>query len=524
MHQFGHITKYNKDLKQNHSYLISACICLLVGLFISQPVQGQEYTSLPGCNQWNNAACWVKSNDPSGCSNNTSLFPPMAPATTGCEVHVVINGDMVISSGQTLMDGNLKSITIADGGSLTVAGDLTIAAGAAVSFLFDASQQDINIEGTLTLEENASLNVTGTVPVTVGAISNYLKASQLVVRGESRLFVDSRSGINISGTTKAHTPSNNSEDRALISVEGFFMTTSIYINGNSHLAFQVDEGAEVIASEPNGTLEMNGNSTLKFIGDVHNGGDADGMSYIDVGASLNSNGSGAKIIADDATLYTCGQFSGNVTKETENMGKFEEDNCRVLPVKFMNFRGTHLVGKKQIQLDWAVANDDPADQYIIQMAIDRLDKTETVAVIPGNQHVSFQKRGYTFCKPLENRFSNRRVYFRVSQVSADSLLTHSSWIAIAVPKLPRAGASWTLFPNPVGSLEKLTLRYTGMEVIDWESTEITLYTEGKILEEWTIGELHSPEVDLEVPSVPPGLVYLKVNWNGQQEIYPLLAK
>lgn len=490
--------------------LYTVFIIISLSLFSEGNCFGQAYTYTRtniGCSgQWNDADCWdiVDTN----CTTSNT-YPPSTLTSTTCETNITINGD-VTYTGDMTFGGAFSSITIADNSTFGITGNLT----------FDDAVVDINLEGRssafdiglkLTINNSDTLNIIGPADLLDGEeITSFVTAGDLYLRGKSMLSIDAHAGVDITGTTDAHTPSNSATDMATIDVDGIFYTTSIYIRGNSHLAFVVSEDAEVRASETGGTLDMNGNSTLTFIGDVYEtGGDADGESYIDVGGAIDTNGSGAKITADDATLFTCNTFPTDITKVEKNLGKFEEGNCRILPVVWLDIDTEFNQQKSQPKISWATAKEWESSHFIIERAVNDIAHFEQVGQINAigwAQTVT----AYTFYDPVIFP-AGARLYYRLKQVNLDGSYDYSRVVSLQVEDHSHK-AKWMAFPNPTNG-NHLSLLLPAGKVDYSENITIKIFTLGQFssIISKTIAPSHSINLNEVINKAPKGLLILEIN-------------
>ncbi|GAB3659473.1 hypothetical protein GCM10028791_32910 [Echinicola sediminis] len=355
------------------------------------------------------------------------------------------------------------------------------------------------------------------------AVTSFVTAKDIFMRGKSMLSIDQHAGMDISGTTEAHTPSNSIGDRATIDVDGIFYSFSVKIRGNSHLAFVVTEDADVRASELDGTLEMNGNSTLTFTGDVYEaGGDADGESIIDIGGVMVTNGSGAQVTADDATVYTCHTFSNKVKKNELNNGKFEEGNCRTLPVLLLDLKVEFNPQKKQPKISWTTAKEWESSHFILERAINTIDQFEEIGSLKA---IGFTEAAttYTFFDPGAFRPSSR-IYYRLIQVSLDGSKQYSEVISLQLTG--HSNDLWTAFPNPTNGSQLTLTRSSAPRGSSAERITLKLYIPGQL--SWVITDTipSSDNIDLSalINKAPKGLLILEIKQGNQIDRIKLINR
>ncbi|WP_200974783.1 hypothetical protein [Echinicola sp. 20G] len=511
--------------KATHLYTRLLLLPLLL-LFTSQwngYAQTYTYTRTNvGCDgQWGTAACWeITVLDATNC-NPTYDYPVINPSSS-CESSIIINGDLTYSGNMTL-GGGFTSITVNEASTFTITGDLSISGGETVDVYFDGRDSKLEVGQQLTINPSATINVLGPSDLSdEEEISSFVEVHNLFVRGKSKLSVDENAGIIINGTTEAHTPSNDAEDKALIDVDGIFNTKSIYIRGNSHLAFEVTEDAQVRASEPGGTLEMNGNSTLTFIGDYYEaGGDADGESYVDVGGNIDTNGSNAKITADDATIFTCSVFPTNIQKVETNEGEFMEGNCRILPVIWLDFNVSILNHLEKPKLSWSTAKEWENSHFEIERSLNGIDDFLFVGQVNAKGW-SNEISSYTFKDPIYYPPSSR-LYYRIKQINLDGSSTYSQVISIQSPSSPTK--TWMAFPNPTDG-NHLSISNPTKSVNLSDPITIKIYTPGHFANFHSVEYEYSPTLNLDnlVQSAPKGLLILEITWNNQTDRIKILNR
>ncbi|WP_186753595.1 T9SS type A sorting domain-containing protein [Echinicola salinicaeni] len=503
--------------------LYTITISLALTFFNAVNAHAQTYTytaSNANCSgQWSDEDCWDVTS--TNCSTSAT-YPPNSIISETCESNIVINGN-ISYSGNITLGGAFSSITIADNSTFEITGDLTVD-NANVDINLEGRNTSMNIGGMMTINNSDTVNIYGPTDLLESEdITTFLTANDLYLRGKSMLSIDENAGIDIVNETDAHTPSNSTEDRATIDVDGIYYSTSVKIRGNSHLAFILTETAEVIASEPEGILEMNGNSTLTFIGDFYEtGGDADGESYATVGGQITTNGSGALIKADDATIITCYTFPDKITKEVDHEGKFEEAGCKLLPVVWNDISGhwNSLANKSQIQ--WSTAKEWENSHFEIERSINNIEDFKLIGKINA---VGWSDKisNYQFNETLV--LTNSPIlYYRIKQVNLNGTFAYSPVIAIKTQSnINHTG--WRAFPNPSDGTQ-LSLASLNQEIPEDTLIEVKIYSSNHISQVLSQKFNYSSNINLDelINKLGKGVHIIEINWQGNSQKIKLLKQ
>ncbi|AWW30477.1 hypothetical protein DN752_10270 [Echinicola strongylocentroti] len=478
----------------------------------------QQYTFVPdnpGCNgQWNNGNCWdITIIEPSCASPNTT-----PPGASTCQTEIIINDDL--SRPNSLNFPGNTDIYINNGASLTFGNNVTINDDKTMNVIFEEPLSTININGTLTVNDQAIFSLTGdTDRLPSDPITNFANIGDVEIDGIGMIAIDANAGMDIEGSLEIHNPSNNPAVFGLIDVDGFFSTTSITVRGNSHLVFEVAENSTVYASEPEGTLEMNGNSSMTFIGDYNEpGGDEDGESIVEVGGNIDTNGSGALITADDATIYTCYEFPTGISTEELHEGQFFEEECSIVPVIWLDFYAEFDPITGYTKLDWSTAKEWESSHFEIERMHAPSDSFQTVGQLPAKGWAD-QPSSYTYYDKVGS-FPTNRLYYRIRQVDFDETHTFTKVISLTVPITSKN--EWTAYPNPsTGQLFLLRPKHLAASS---HEISVRLYSPTTSNE---IAHLKLPSQQI-IPihsllsNAPRGLLILEIIWEDKIEHIKIL--
>lgn len=435
------------------------------------------------------------------------------------------NSSIEVGTNVNYKDDAIVNITVSGNNSeINITGNSTIENFADVNLLFEGLYSSYNVTGIFDMFNDADFSVASTYRNIYDEVTNYVNVQgNLTLGGRILLSIDDNSGFDIEGTTSVQTPANSEANAAIIDVDGIFNTKSIYINGNTYLTFYVEEDAEVRASEPGGTLDMNGtNSHLTFIGDVYEGGVANGDSYIDVGGSITTNGSGASIIADDATIFTCATFDDRITKVEKNLGKFEEGNCRLLPVIWNDITGqwNELINKSQIQ--WSTVKEWENSHFEIERSINNVEGFKVVGnvnAVGWSDNIS----NYEFGEILV-LFNNPILYYRIKQINLNGTFAYSPVIAIKTQSnIKHTG--WRAYPNPSNGTQ-LSLASLNQEIPEDTLIEVKIYSSNLISQVLSKQYYFNPNINLDemINKVGKGVHILEINWQGNSQKIKLLNR
>ncbi|UCS94226.1 hypothetical protein KZP23_04120 [Echinicola marina] len=554
-------------------YTIQIALALTFFNAVNSYAQTYTYTaSNENCSgQWNDGDCWTVTS--TNCTTSAT-YPPTSLTSSLCETKIVIDGNLTLSSGLTL-GGNFSTLTVTEGSIFTVTGNIKINDNSDLDIILEGENTSIDINGSLNYGKNTLANISlggnnSTINVAVSStmntysniyvqflglnssynvsgnfdmyndasfhissssldthneISNYVNVGSLLMGGKSHLAIDDYSAFDVSGTTTIHTPSNDEQYTAVIDVDGNFYTKSISINGNTHFTFYVEEDSEVWASEPGGILDMNGNSSIIFNGDVHDGeidSDADGKSTIDVGGVIDTNGSGAFIEADDAILYTCSTFPTDITKQKENEGNFLEENCRLLPVIWNNISGQWNTSTNKSQIQWSTIKEWENSHFEIERSIDNIDNFKTVGSVKAVGW-SDQISNYQFDETL--LLSNAPIlYYRIKQFNLDGTYSFSPVIAIK-PQSSHKDTGWLAYPNPTNG-DHLSLASLHQEIPAGTPITITIYSSNQISKVLSKEYPYRSNINLDglINKVGSGLHILEINWQDKSQKIKLLKR
>lgn len=443
----------------------------------------QTYISKPcAVFGFDRAECWDVFPDGTGCISNGDI-PPLVPSTGNCEVHVVINEDVTLSSGLSL-GGNFRSITFGDGGGLTV-------------------------NGGMTMRVNSNVNVYG-FPGNDGDILNYLTAASITMEDKSRISLDEKAGLVIIGETifKNKDVDDGINAVATIDVNRYFKTGAISSMGKSTGIIHSSEGSYVLVERD---VVMNGNSNLVFRGK----GPHNGESHVDIGGEIVSNGTNAKITADNATVWVCGDIPDPpaVYVDELNSGEFD-DRCRVsLPVHWLYVRSVADRYMNEVKIDWATSKEWDNSHFEIERSIDGIEGFKKIGSVLGQGWAS-EVSNYQFVDD-KLPIHTGRVYYRIKQVDYNGSFRYSEVVSEFFSEMKMiTGGSWVIYPNPAN--DKLTwLRLREGKLGEGDVVYVRLLSPGRGStlpvrlpasnnNEWEISELTS--------HLPQGLYVLEISW------------
>ncbi|WP_215225942.1 hypothetical protein [Echinicola shivajiensis] len=557
--------------------LYTSIITTALTFFNAVNIYAQTYTYTStnvGCDgDWETAACWVVT--ATNCTPSNT-YPPSTISPMSCQTEIIIDGDVTCSYSTTKWSGTISSLTVYEGSTVTfsgnveisdemdinlegnnttinIGGNLTYKTNSTVNVNVDGNNSSINTTGVQTVGKNANINLqfdglyssynvngnfdmdddayfstSSTYRNVYDEITNYVNVQgNLLLDGRSTLHINENSGFDIEGTTSVQTPANSEANSAIIDIDsGIFNTKSIYINGNTWLTFFVEEDSEVRASEPGGTLDMNGtNSHLIFNGDYADTGDpadADRESVIDVGGAITTNGNGAYIEADDALILTCGFFDPKFNRVQENEGLFDEDNCRLLPVIWNDITGqwNELINKSLIQ--WSTVKEWENSHFEIERSINDVEGFKVVGKVNA---VGWSDKicNYEFSETLV-LFNNPILYYRVKQVNLNGSFAYSPVIAIKTQSnIKHTG--WRAYPNPSNGTQ-LSLASLNQEIPEDTLIEVKIYSSNHISQVLTKKFNYSPNINLDemINMLGKGVHILEINWKDNSQKIKLLNR
>lgn len=210
-------------------------------------VWGQTYTTTGNSTDWNNPASWIKTN-PGGCTTpNPANVPPLGPVYAACDIRIIINHPITRTGNANIGGGNVRSITVNQGGEVTFGGNLTVNNVGAPSFLFQINDGGrFIVSGTLGIRSGATFNVinnTNLDPKTFVQVGNltFLNAGT----GQS-LNVGSNTIFNVIGQTRL-------EGGGVLNIQGEF-NTNTFNSANS--------GGNQVNISGSGLLKTTGNMQI----------------------------------------------------------------------------------------------------------------------------------------------------------------------------------------------------------------------------------------------------------------------
>ncbi|MFC4870100.1 hypothetical protein [Negadavirga shengliensis] len=513
--------------------LLFLWVSLFGGIVLSEgEVSAQTYTFVPeaaGCDsKWGTAACW--SADTAECGDSSSpATPPTNPSSSDCEVHVVFTENATLLESNITLGGNFKSITLKSGADVNITGGLTLAGGSNINLVFEESHSNLTIGGTLTFQrEAATLNVTGADRDPENEpITNFVTANRLVMGAMTELNVDGNAGVWIEGTTEVSHQTSGRERAIKINIDGQFYTRDMVVNGTTFLLFKVAVDAKVIVTDIGGTLEMKGNSTVEFIGDVYDGGPADGDSRVDIGGTINStagNENRAVILADDVTIYSCQKFPDSITKREDNNGDFKEEDCIQLSVVWLGTSASYLQAANAVRVDWATAKEWESSHFEIERATGNIKEFITIGSVESAGWSNGQT-DYEFLDLNLPLFASK-LYYRLKQVDKDGSLEYSNLITIEIQDGETSEMAWQVFPNPANTAAiTLSLRRAG-DLRDGP-IRIKLISPSHRFKEYVVTELDQSfciELSNALQGLPRGMIVLEINWQGRKEYHKILKQ
>ncbi|AGA77058.1 hypothetical protein [Echinicola vietnamensis] len=505
-------------MKYKRHYLLS--IVLFVVFSPQHVAFGQQDTYVPnnpGCNgQWIDGDCWDVTNPDPTCTV-INAYPPGAGS---CHTEIIINDDLTRITSLTISGST--DIYINNGATLTFGNNLTINDGHPLNVFIEEPSSSINIVSTLTVSDQATFSISGDPDrLPSDPITNYAHIGDVEIDGAGTIAIDENAGVDIEGVLDIHNPSNEDDFFALIAVEGAFYTTSIIVRGNSHLEFEVAENSTVIASEPEGTLDMNGNSSMTFIGDYYDtDGDADGTSIVEVGGNMDTNGSGALITADDATIYTCYTFPDGIATSTDHEGQFFEGECGIVPVVWLEFSAEFDPSTGYVKLDWATAKEWESSHFEIERTHDSNEDFQKVGQLRATGWTD-QPSTYHYRDKLDRLLSDK-LYYRIKQVDFDESFSYTKVITVDLPL--RTPNQWTAFPNP--SAEQLFLRSPKNFFSTDSQVNVRVYAPATSANIGPVSIPHDEIIPLHtlLAKAPKGLLILEINWNDRTEHIKILHR
>lgn len=462
---------------------------------------GQTYTYNPikvGCDgTWGNGNCWDKTplNDPSGCTENISLSPPIAP--TECKVNVVINHDLTFT-GDLTFGGTNNRISVGNGAKFNVTGNVTIGAERQVEFnVLENSEYSIGGELVISLGANnpntiLNINGDGTANVFVGSID---------LKGRAILNIEEDGRLISSGPTKY----NGNSSR--IDVYGFFRTSEVDIQGGSDHQLNSYGSAKIIID---GDIILGGTSDITFNGD----------SEIDVGGEIDNSGNAKIIASDDAKVYYCGSIKKPENAIKKDNGDFI-NSCRLLPVDLLYFNFDFSPQENVSILYWSTAKEWENSHFEIERSDLNVKNFRKIGEIKGIGWTDAVTE-YSF-EDKNLPISGGTVYYRLKQVDLDGKFEYSSIVSLNLPELHLTQGIWRAYPNPTDG-EQLRIGLLDRSEYNGENLTFRIIHTTAVSESITV----SNEVEMneilasKVAKMPKGLFVIEIRWGQKVEYIKVL--
>lgn len=408
--------------------LISFLILFSLVLFQVGSTLAQSYTynpANPGCDgTWENGACWDKApiNDPLGCTDN-GAWPPYSPS--GCKVEVIINDDLTLGSG-VIFGGRFSSLTIGNGATLQVNGDLTIEQNKTIAFN-TLAEGELIITGMLVLSQASSAPKTtfraggdGTGMQTAGSVD---------LRGNATLEILKLGSFTALGETLYNGSSSSVE------VYGYFRTQAIDVQGGNKHQLNTHGNASVIIDE---NMLIGGSSEFSFSGD----------SQIDIGGSLIINGSATTTASSNAKVYICGDIDAREGSfpTTEN-GEFIPNSCRILPITLLSQQVHYNRLAHQVEISWLTHQEDGNYTFWVEKAVNEIEGFHAIKKLAntgsGNTTETYQ------IVDNDLPFHDSRLYYRILKEDSNGIQSFvGDLMSVEIRGLEKDKVIWRAFPNP----------------------------------------------------------------------------
>ncbi len=265
----------------NYRFLILAF--LLFSLTGYGEVLGQTYTTSGLSTNWDDPLAWVKTN-PEGCATpNPANTPLLGPIYAACDIRIIINHPITRAGNANIGGGNVRSITVNQGGEVTFGGNVTVNNVGPPAFLFQINDgAKFTTGGTLGIRAGATFNVVNTSnlePKTYVQVNNltFLNSGsgQSVNVGVNTIFnvigqtrLEGGGALNIQGEFNSNTfnSANSGGNQVNVSGDGLIRTIGnmqiegypLNLSGNAGV---VVGGILTITNSGNSSLNLNGPNT-----------------------------------------------------------------------------------------------------------------------------------------------------------------------------------------------------------------------------------------------------------------------
>lgn len=477
---------------------------LLVILLLAKPNEGfaQIFTFTPsaaGCNgTWGNASCWTVTslNVPTGCTSNTSPPPFNNTTANRCQIQVVINDNLTLTGNITL-GGNFRKITIGNGATLTVTGNLTFSTDSNVTI-------ETKERGRLVVLGASGILMDRNSTVTVdGDETGRIEAKTIDFANGTKLNLNPKSAIYISGETKL---SGNGVE---LNILGLFRTNDIDIAGQATLNMN---SPGLLLVENN--FKMQGSSSVLIRG----------LSIVEVGGEFQSNSNNIILeVEPTAKFYVCGGIFNPDSLPPAVKSEIEEgaDNCRILPVVFESWSGAFDPKERVVRLEFSTASQKGLSHFEIERSINGLENFQVIDSIP-SMIFSDEINNYSR-KDSRLPLSKSTLYYRITAVDMEGNRNYSDVISVFTPSLSSSESKWLVFPNPTIG-DDFNLDY--LEGSNYQGGQLEfrlIYRNGQteLYRTSNLSELQE-QVRTALAEIPKGVIILDLYWEQGSEKLKIL--
>lgn len=463
----------------------------------------QRFTYTPiasGCNgAWGTAACWTRTilNLPAGCTGQHPSPPPFnSTLNRGCQIEVVINSNLTITGNVTL-GGHFSKLTIANGATLTINGNLYFQTGSNVTVeTFDRGRLRVQGGTGILMDKNSGLTVTGDE-------TGRIDANEIDFDNGAVLSINPGGAMFIAGETKL------SGQDVIMNILGLYRTNEIDIAGKATLNMN-SPGMLLVENR----FKMQGQSSVLIRG----------FSIVEVGGQFQSNSNQITLeVEPTSKFYVCGGIFNPDSVPPAVRAEIEEgaENCRTLPLVFSNWEGFYDKKSNTIQLEFSIASQKGISHFEVQRSLTGLDHYITVDSIAG---LGFSDKLTTYTtQDTKLPLAASLLYYRVVATSMEGIKTFSSVVKISKPSNSSSAQGWRLFPNPTSG-SNFNLDY--LESSNYSGGELEyrlIYRTGEtpISKVRDLEELHK-HVRAHLSTIPPGIIILDLYWKEGNEKLKIL--
>ncbi len=511
-----HNIEFEMQFNCDFNHLMKKYLFVFLFVFSVGELFSQTYTynrNNSGCDgNWGTAFCWTKTNTnaPSGCTNSTQTTPPLN--STGCEVNVVINGDVTFSDSMTL-GGNFKNLTLNSNSTLTVTGNVTIASGRVVNFITNGGIFDIQGTGGIILQSGTTTNSPkAEFPTTLNISGNGFGAvlvKSIDFNNLGTLNVNTGGALINSGLTKYAGQDN------IINVNGgFFRTSDLEVVGKNNQFNIINGGIGVI------------DNNLKFAGGSEF--EVTGGSEMEIGGVVQIQNNVDVKISIDSVVKFCGTSQNSPSqKELEDMEKagiiVKDANCRILPVEILYFESTYNPNQKSTKLIWATAKESANSHFEIERSNRGINDFKKIGEVDGMGWKDTMTE-YEFVDdklPL----SGGNIFYRIKQIDFDGKFTYSKVLSVRAEGVKATSGVWRAFPNPTfGGQLRISLLDRSQydeEPITFRIVHPTLITQAITV---NLENEMNDQLAALIPRAPKGVLVVEIQWGQKIEHIKVLKK